>query len=60
MTANQDTTPLAAPLWVRCEFCGERHVAEYSHEGQWDQGAIFAVVCHDLTDYYTSEAVFRQ
>lgn len=42
---------------VICDECGERHVAEYSHEGRWGQGAIFAVVCGDLTDYYAAERV---
>lgn len=44
---------------VICDECGERHVAEYSHEGQFGQGAIFAVVCGEFTDYYTGERVTR-
>ena len=46
---------------VECDECGERHVAEYSHEGRFGEGPIFAVVCtrDDLTDYYTAERVTR-
>jgi hypothetical protein len=42
---------------VICDECGDRHVAEYSHEGRFGEGAIYAVVCGDLTDYYTTERV---
>jgi hypothetical protein len=41
---------------VICDECGERHVAEYSHEGRFGEGPIYAVVCaNQLTDYYTAE-----
>ena len=44
---------------VRCDNCGAVHVAEYSHEGRFGQGAIYAVVCpvDYMTDYYTAEVV---
>lgn len=47
------------PYQVRCENCGEYHPAEYSHEGQYDQGPIYAVVCtkDHLTDYFTLDGV---
>lgn len=48
-----------APGTVDCDECGERHVAEYSHEGQWGQGAVFAVVCGEFTDYYQEGRVSR-
>lgn len=45
-------------LTVTCWECGKEHEATYSHEGQWNQGPIYAVVCDDgLTDYYTAEVV---
>lgn len=44
-------------LSVQCQECPERHPATYSHEGQFGQGPIYAVVCGELTDYYTSEVV---
>ena len=42
-----------------CDTCGAPHEATYSHEGQYGEGAIYAVVCTQdwLTDYYTSERV---
>jgi hypothetical protein len=44
---------------VICDECGKRHEATYSHEGRFNEGAIFAVVCDvdGLTDFYTSERV---
>jgi hypothetical protein len=44
---------------VICHECGQRHVAEYSHEGLHGEGPIFAVVCpvDYLTDYYTTEGL---
>lgn len=47
--------------YVVCDECGGEHVAEYSHEGMFGEGPIFAVVCpvDDLTDYYTRERVTR-
>lgn len=54
---NPDAVP--APGVVTCDECGETHVAEYSHEGQFGEGAIFAVVCGEFTDYYTTERVTR-
>jgi hypothetical protein len=42
-----------------CDTCQLRHVAAYSHAGQYNEGAIYAVVCtaDGLVDYYTSERV---
>lgn len=42
---------------VICDECGQRHIAEESHEGQHGEGTIYAVVCTVdwLTDYYTAE-----
>lgn len=42
---------------ILCQSCGEPHPAEYSHEGRYGEGPIYAVVCTVdwLTDYYTSE-----
>lgn len=41
-----------------CDTCEKVHPAEYSHEGRFGQGAIYAVVCDDgLTDYYTAERI---
>lgn len=42
-----------------CQRCGKTHEAEYSHEGRFNEGPIFAVVCTDdhLTDYYTEEGL---
>ena len=54
--AGNETTP--AKAYVICDECGEQHVAEYSHEGQWGSHEhIYAVVCtrDNLTDYYTSQ-----
>lgn len=44
---------------VTCYQCGQRHVAEYSHEGRFGEGPIYAVVCEvdGLTDYYTTEGL---
>jgi hypothetical protein len=44
---------------VTCDECGETHEATYSHEGRYNEGAIYAVVCErdGLTDYYTEERV---
>lgn len=46
-------------LYVFCENCGNDHVAEYSHEGRYGEGPIYAVVCDadNLTDYYTTYAI---
>ncbi len=54
------TTASKANGTVECDQCGDRHVAEYSHENE-RQGSIFAVVCtvDYLTDYYTEERVNR-
>lgn len=54
MTTTQTTTKYAD-----CQTCGSLHVAEYSHEGQWGQGPIYAVVCPEgnLVDYYTTEGL---
>lgn len=44
-----------------CDECGGEHAAEYSHQGEWGQGAIYSVVCTGtdewLTGYYTSEVI---
>lgn len=42
-----------------CHFCGELHLAEYSHPGRWGEGPIWAAYCDrdDVTDYYTREGV---
>jgi hypothetical protein len=42
-----------------CDNCGEPHMATYSHEGNFGEGPIYAVVCtaDQLTDYYTGERV---
>lgn len=45
------------PLEVQCQQCEEWHPAEYSHEGRFGEGPIFAVVCGEFTDYYTDELV---
>jgi hypothetical protein len=50
-------THTTTTLTVICDECGERHEAEYSHEGNFGQGAIYAVVCGEFTDYYTSERI---
>lgn len=44
---------------IRCDNCGEIHVGTYSHEGQFNQGSIYEVVCpvDDLSDYYNSRAI---
>lgn len=44
---------------VQCFECGDSHEAEYSHEGRFGEGPIFAVVCtvDYLTSYYTTEGV---
>lgn len=54
-----DTTSTPANGTVTCDECGATHIAEYSHEGQFGEGAIFAVVCGEFTDYYTDERVDR-
>lgn len=40
--------------------CNKVHEAEYSHEGLFDEGPIYAVVCWDdgLTNYHTTEGVY--
>jgi len=57
-------TAKAATLYVRCQDCEGEHVAEYSHESQYGQGAIYAVVCTAtdewLTDYYTTELLYTK
>lgn len=42
-----------------CESCGAVHPAEYSHEGRFSEGPVYAVVCtvDYLTDYYTTAGV---
>lgn len=44
---------------VVCDMCGHEHQAVYTHDGQFGEGPIYAVVCpvDDLTDYYTLERV---
>jgi hypothetical protein len=46
---------------VICHYCGERHPAEYDHEGRYGEGPIYAVVCPTdrlgVIDYYTKEAL---
>ena len=44
---------------VQCFECGAWHEAEYSHDGRFGEGPIYAVTCTDglLTSYYTSEVV---
>jgi hypothetical protein len=53
------STLTASSLLVRCHTCEELHVAEYSHEGRFNEGPVFAVVCDQdwLTDYYTTEGL---
>ena len=48
-------------LWAICDDCGQKHEATYSHEGEWGQGPIYAVVCtvDHLTSYYTAEGLAR-
>lgn len=58
---TNDTGPVAevpATINVACFECHETHVGEYSHEGRYGEGPIYAVVCtrDHLTDYYTREA----
>lgn len=45
---------------VQCQECGANHEANYSHEGRFGEGPIYAVICtvDGLTDYYTTEVVF--
>lgn len=42
-----------------CDGCGNVHPAEYSHEGQFGEGPIFAVTCtvDYLTSYHTTEGL---
>lgn len=42
---------------IPCEFCGELHVAEYSHDGRFNEGPIYIVICtvDGMADYYTAE-----
>lgn len=42
-----------------CDGCSQIHPAEYSHEGRFGEGAIFAVVCgvDGLTSYHTTEGL---
>lgn len=42
---------------VQCQECPETHVAEFSHISQYGGHRVFAVVCGDVVDYYTDEAV---
>lgn len=42
---------------VECQDCGQRHVAEYHHEGRFNEGPVFAVVCGPYIEMYTSEVV---
>lgn len=57
MTTTKNEIP--APGTVECDECGSEHRAEYSHEGDFGQGAIFAVVCGEFTDYYQASRVTR-
>jgi hypothetical protein len=55
-----DATAAAARLAVdQCDACGRPHPAEFSHQGRFGEGPIYAVVCTRdyLTDYYTGERV---
>lgn len=56
MTTQTNEEPVRGP--VTCWHCEQPHEAEYSHEGRFGEGPIFAVVCtvDGLTDYYTTEA----
>lgn len=47
-----------APILVDCERCDGQHDAEYSHEGRFGEGPIFAAICptDDLTVWHTAEA----
>ena len=60
MATNLDTTAGAA-YRVICDYCGNRHAAEYSHEGKFGEGRIYAVVCPEesrsVVDYYTAAAL---
>lgn len=50
--------------YVKCQDCNGEHEAEYSHESQWSQGSIYAVVCTAtedwVTDYYTNELLYTK
>jgi hypothetical protein len=61
MRSNTTTTQVPRNGHVICDQCGGRHVAEFSHIGDFGQGPIFAVVCteDDLTDYYRESRVIR-
>ena len=54
MTTNLPYVDIA----VYCHNCGEKHIGEYSHDGRWNEGPIFAVVCtgDNLIDFYTMTA----
>ena len=57
------TRPTEAPkLAAQCLECGDWHEAEYSHEGRFGEGPIYAVVCtvDYLTSYYTGEIVHER
>lgn len=47
---------------VICDHCGKKHVAEYSHDGVFGEGPIYAVVCEQdgLTDYYRESALIKE
>jgi hypothetical protein len=40
---------------VMCDDCSQKHEAVYSHEGEFGQGPVYAVVCNGFTDYYLEE-----
>jgi hypothetical protein len=44
--------------YVMCDDCDARHEATYSHDGEFEQGPVYAVVCGEFVDYYLTERVF--
>jgi hypothetical protein len=42
---------------VMCDDCNQSHPAEYSHEGRFNEGPVYAVVCGEFVSYYLTERV---
>lgn len=49
-------------FYVICDYCEKEHIAEYSHEGNFDEGSIYEVNCTEdhLSDFYTFEKVYSK
>jgi hypothetical protein len=45
---------------IQCDYCPEIHEAIYSHDGAWNQGAVYVAVCGRFSDYYSQTALLTE